>query len=380
VTTSNDGQMQRRDDGRQKPSLLSRRALLRIAGAGVATAFVGHDRRIAGATTEPPPAGTPGPTPAGVPPAGSNGTVTIYSGRNENLIGDLIGLFERATGIDAQVRYGDTAEMAAQILEEGKNSPADLFWAQDAGALGAVAKADRLIKLPDDLLNRVDPHFRSDDGLWIGTSARARVLVFNTDQLTETDLPASVLDLVDPKWKGKLGWAPTNGSFQSFVTALRLLKGEDVARQWLEGMKANEPAVFEDNAAATRSVGAGEIAAALVNHYYLYEVQAEEGKTLPLANHFFAAGDPGALVNVAGVGILSTAKHADKALAFADFLLQKDAQEYFADRTWEYPLTAGVSPESDLVPLDQIQSPDIDLSDLSDLEGTLALLTDVGIL
>jgi iron(III) transport system substrate-binding protein len=370
------------NETRPSPSRLNRRTLLGRAGAATLTLTGGALALspAAQATTEPPASGSPEPTPTGGTPVGSNGKVTIYSGRNEALIGDLIGEFERDTGIDAEVRYGDTAELAAQILEEGDHSPADLFFSQDAGALGALARENRLVKLPDDLLNRVDARFRSDDGLWVGTSGRVRVLVYNTDQLQETDLPASVLDLTDGKWQGKVGWAPTNGSFQAFVTALRVLKGEDAARDWLEGMRANDPVTFENNAAITRAVGAGELTTGLVNHYYLYEVQAEEGKTFPIANHFFAAGDVGSLVNVAGVGILDSADHPDKALAFADFLLKEEAQTYFADRTWEYPLIAGVSPEPGLIPLDQIQSPNIDLSDLADLQGTLALLTDVGIL
>jgi iron(III) transport system substrate-binding protein len=361
---------------------ISRRRLLRSSGgtAGLALAGGFGFSGVARATTEAPASGSPEPTPTGGTPVGSNGTVTIYSGRNEGLIGDLIGAFERATGIDAEVRYGDTAELAAQILEEGDNSPADVFFSQDAGALGALAAENRLTKLPDDLLNRVVARFRSPDGLWVGTSGRVRVLVYNTDLVPATDLPASVLDLVDPAWKGKVGWAPTNGSFQAFVTALRVLNGEDAARDWLEGMKANEPVTFESNGAITTAVGEGEIPTGLVNHYYLYEVQAETGETYPIANHFFAAGDVGSLVNVAGVGILGSADHPDRALAFADYLLKEEAQHYFADRTWEYPLIAGVEAEPDLVPLAEIQSPDIDLGDLADLQGTLALLTEVGIL
>jgi iron(III) transport system substrate-binding protein len=379
VTTRRNGNAAAGATGR-----LNRRLMLRQTG-GIAAglALAGGSLRFAGfalATTEDEMTGSPEPTPTGGTPVGSAGTVTIYSGRNEALIGDLIGAFERATGIDAEVRYGDTAELAAQILEEGDNSPADLFFSQDAGALGALANENRLVKLPDDILNRVDARFRSKEGLWVGTSGRVRVLVYNTDQFQESDLPASVLDLVDPKWKSKVGWAPTNGSFQAFVTALRVLKGEDAARDWLEGMLANAPVVFENNAAIVRAVGEGELATGLVNHYYLYEVQAEEGKTFPIKNHFFAAGDVGSLVNVAGVGILGTAEHADKALAFADFLLKEEAQDYFADRTWEYPLIAGVEAEPELVPLAEIESPDIDLSDLADLQGTLALLTEVGIL
>jgi iron(III) transport system substrate-binding protein len=229
-------------------------------------------------------------------------------------------------------------------------------------------------------LNLVDPKFRSKEGVWIATSARVRVAVYNTDQLQQADLPASVLDFVDPTWKGKVGWAPENASFQAFVTALRVLDGEDAARAWLEDMKANEPQTFESNRAITRAVGAGEIPVGLVNHYYLYEVQAEDKTTLPLANHFFQAGDPGSLINVAGVGILKTAEHKEQALNFASFLLGHEAQEYFSEVTFEYPIDPEVETAESLTPLSEIQAPEIDLADLADLEGTLALLTEVGIL
>lgn len=359
----------------------TRRSFVRLAGVfGLALTSYTGAKHIALATTEAGESPEIELTPVGGTPVGSAGTVTIYSGRNEKLIGDMIAQFERATGIDAEVRYGDTAELAATILEEGDKSPADLFWAQDAGALGAVAREDRLTALPDDLLQRVDARFRSKQGLWAGTSGRARVLVYNTEQLTEADLPASVFDLTDSKWKGKIGWAPTNGSFQSFVTAMRVLRGDDAARAWLEGIKANEPVTFEGNSPIVRAVGAGEIAVGLVNHYYLYEIKAEEGEDFPAANHFFAPGDPGNLVNVAGVGILRTAKHAEQALRFADYLLSREGQAYFAERTSEYPLIEGVKPRADLVPLDEIQSPEIDLSDLADLQGTLQLLTEVGVI
>ena len=312
-------------------------------------------------------------------PVGSGGELVIYSGRNENLIGDLIAEFQAATGIRADVRYGDTAELAATILDEGDNSPADVFFSQDAGALGALAKEGRLQTLSNDVLDRVDPKFRSDDGTWVGSSGRARVAIYNVEMLTESDLPSSVVDLTDPKWSGQIGWAPTNGSFQAFVTAFRVLRGDDAAREWLEGMLANEPVVFDTNAAIALAVGEGELPLGLVNHYYMYEVQAEENKTLPLANHFFAAGDPGSLVNVAGVGVLTTAGNGPQAQAFVDYLLSTEAQTYFAEKTFEYPLVEGVATAPGLVPLAEIQSSDIDLSDLSDLQGTLELLTEVGV-
>jgi iron(III) transport system substrate-binding protein len=308
------------------------------------------------------------------------GSLTIYSGRNEGLVGPLIESVEAVLGIDIEVRYANTAELAATILEEGDKSPADVFFSQDAGALGALAKAGVLAALPAETLAKVDTRFQSADGHWIGTSARARVLAYNSDTVDPATLPASVEALTDPTWNGKIGWAPTNASFQTFITAFRLLKGEDAARAWLEAMMDNGTVVFEGNAEVVRAVAAGEISAGLVNHYYKYEISAEEGKEIPVENHFFSAGDVGSLVNIAGVGILNSAANTVQATAFVNYLLTHAAQEYFADWTFEYPLAAGVEPSVDLVPLEEIEAPDLDLNDLDDLEGTLELLTDVGLL
>ena len=312
-------------------------------------------------------------------PVGSAGELTVYSGRNEELIGPLVPVLEALTGVDLEVRYGNTAELAVQILDEGDNSPAGLYIAQDAGALGQLANEGRLATLPDDVLDLVDPRFRSPDGLWVGLSGRARVAAYNTDQLAETDLPASVLDLTDERWRGQVGWAPENGSFQAFVTALRVLQGEDVAREWLQGMQDNETVTFENNGSIVRAVASGEIGVGLVNHYYLYEIEAEEGD-LPVANHFFAAGDPGSLINVAGAGIVEGSDQAEQALATIRALLSERAQTYFAEETFEYPLAAGVEQEEALTPLAEIDSPELDLSDLDDLQGTIDLLVEVGII
>ena len=313
-------------------------------------------------------------------PSGEPAELTIYSGRSEALVAPIIERFETQSGIDVAVKYGDTAELASTILEEGDASPADVFFAQDAGALGAVDAAGRLAALPKGALDRVaDARFRADDGRWVGVSGRARVAVYNTAEFDEADMPASIFDFTDASWKGRLGWAPTNGSFQAFVTALRLTEGEEAAKAWLEGIKANEPRVYEGNDPALQAVGAGEVDVAFINHYYLMRRLAEEPQ-FPAANHFFSDGDPGALVNIAGAGILTTAPHAEAAADFVEFLLSDDSQRFFADETYEYPLVAGVEPDEKLVPLAQIESPDIDLSDLSDLEGTLNLLREVGIL
>jgi len=304
----------------------------------------------------------------------------VYSGRNQELVGPIIERFEEESGVNVEVRYGDTAELASTILEEGQNSPADVFFAQDAGALGAVADRGLLRPLPEEALNRVEARFRDPNGRWVGVSGRARVVAYNTEALSEEDLPGSILDFTDPEWKGKIGWAPTNGSFQAFVTALRLIEGEEVARQWLEGIKANDPKVYENNIAILEGVASGEIEVGFVNHYYLFRALKEQGQDLPARNYYLKNGDPGALVNVAGIGILSTADNGAEAEQFLDFMLSEEAQRYFADETFEYPLIQGVPINAELVPLSEIEAPNINLGDLDDLEGTLDLLRETGVL
>ena len=305
--------------------------------------------------------------------------LVVYSGRTEELVGPIIDRFSEESGVEVAVRYGDTAEMANLILTEGENTPADVYLAQDAGALGAVAAEGLLATLPDDVLDQVEERFRSIDGHWVGLSGRSRVVVYNTTNVDPADLPDTIFGFTDPEWSGRIGWAPTNGSFQSFVTALRVLEGEDRAREWLEGIQANDPNVYEGNNPALEAVIAGEIDVAFINHYYLMQRLAED-PDVPAANYFLPDGDPGALVNVAGVGVLDVTDRADTAEHLVNFLLAEEAQAYFAKETKEYPLAAGVEPDPALPPLRDLATPDIDLSDLADLEGTLELLQEAGVL
>jgi iron(III) transport system substrate-binding protein len=313
-------------------------------------------------------------------PAATGQKLVIYSGRSESLVAPLFEQFTADTGITVEARYGDSAELAATILEEGANSPADVFFSQDAGALGALSAEGLLAPLPQAQLEAVPQNFRSATGDWVGVSGRARVIVYNTDKLQESDLPKSITGLTDATWKGRVGWAPTNASFQTFVTALRLQQGEEAARAWLTDMLANETKAYDRNAAIVQAVAAGEIDVGLVNHYYLYQLQAESGSTLAAANYHLPQGDSGALINVAGVGILKTAANADAASRFAEYLLGEAAQRYFAEKTFEYPLSAGVQPAESLRPLEEIGTPNVDLNTLRDLKGTLALLQDTGVL
>lgn len=310
-----------------------------------------------------------------VPPTGES--LVLYSGRSEDLIGPIIERFTAETGVQVEVRYGNTAEMAAVILEEGDNSPADVYIAQDAGALGALAAAGRLLPLPSDIIERVPAAFRSDNNLWVGLSGRARVLVYNTETLTEDQLPQSLLELTDEAWAGRVGWAPTNASFQSQVTAMRLLLGDDATRQWLTDMVANGVVPYDNNRAIVQAVIDGEIDLGLVNHYYLFGFLADD-PDVPAANYFLPGGDVGALVNIAGAGIVNTSDHAGLAQRLILYLLGNDAQAYFADETYEYPLVAGVESSASIVPLESIEAPEVDLSALQDLQATLDLLSETG--
>jgi iron(III) transport system substrate-binding protein len=306
-------------------------------------------------------------------------TLTIYSARREELVAPLMAQFTEATGIEVDVRYGNLAEMVVMILEEGDNSPADVFFAQDASGLGALEKEERLIPLPDDILELVPEHFRSTEGLWVGTSGRARVLIYNPTLVEAEELPASLLDLTDERWRGMVGWAPTNGPFQGQVTAIRVLLGDDAAREWLEGMVANDVVTYPENTAVVQAVIDGEIAMGLVNHYYLNEFRAEDAD-IEAENHYFEAGDVGALVNVAAVGILNSSDQPELAETFIRYLLSEPAQLYFATETYEYPLISDIPLIDGLIPLDDLQPPPIDLSNLDDLEGTLELMSEVGVL
>jgi iron(III) transport system substrate-binding protein len=310
------------------------------------------------------------------------GTLVVYSGRSESLVAPIITQFAEATGIKVDVRYGSTSEMAATLLEEGANSPADVFFAQDPGGLGAVAKAALFAPLPDDVLSKVPERFRSRDGRWVGISGRARVVVYNTDKLKPQNLPADIWDFTDPQWSGRIGWAPTNGSLQAMVTAMRAEWGEDKTRQWLEGIQANKPKVFEGNAPIVEAVAAGEVDVGFVNHYYLYRFLREQGDGFKARNHFLSGGGPGSLIMVAGAGRLVNGKNETNALRFIQFLVSPVAQQYFSGQTFEYPVVEGVVTQRGLPPLTELDAValDIDMADLNDLQGTTTLLQDVNVL
>ena len=280
------------------------------------------------------------------------------------------------------MRYGGTAELAAQLLEEGDRTRAHVFLAQDAGALGAVAKAGQFATLPEATLDLVDDAWSDPDGRWVGVTGRSRVLAYNGSMVSGDALPASVFELTGPEWKGKVGVAPTNASFQSFITAMRVQHGDEKTRDFLEGLAANEPQLREKNGVIVSDIESGAYPVGLVNHYYLWEAAAEKGvpaDQLATKLHFFSDGDTGALINVSGIGLLANQPDAD-GQALVDYLMSTAGQEYFATKTFEYPLVSGVATAPGLTPLDQLDAPDINLSDLDELEATITMIKEAGLL
>lgn len=319
-------------------------------------------------------------------PAGSGAdsaaaqALTLYNGRSEELVAPLLEQFTADTGIEVALRSAASGELAAQLLTEGDASPADVFLSQDAGALGALTRQGLFAELPAETLERVPEAYRAEDGTWTGLSGRVRVVVYNADTVAEA--PDTIDEVVSGDYAGgRIGYAPTNASWQSFVTGLRVLRGEDGARAWLEKFAAQEPVAFEGNAQVRDAVDAGQVDIGLVNHYYLFELIEEKGQDAVTArNQFMAPGDPGGLVNVSGAGILASSDQPQQAQQLIDYLSSPKAQEYFAQQTWEYPLVAGVEAAAEVPALASLGAPALDLSDLESIQQTQALLAEVGLL
>jgi iron(III) transport system substrate-binding protein len=312
--------------------------------------------------------------------SGADERLVVYSGRGEELVGPLLEQFREQSNLEVEVRYAGSTELAATLLEEGQNSPADVFFAQDPASLGAVAQAGLLATLPGEVLGKVPERFRDAGGRWVGTSGRARVMVYNTDALSEAELPRSIWELTEPKWRGRVAVAPTNGSFLAFVSAMILTDGEQRTLEWLKGIAANDPLKYEENSPIVSATAAGEVEIGLVNHYYLLRLQEEQGE-VAAANHFLRSGDPGALVMPAGAGVLATSKNPEAAVEFVRFLLSEEAQRYFSEETFEYPLVSGVPPSTTLPPLEDIPTPDLNLSDLADtIDRATDLVAEAGLL
>ncbi len=305
----------------------------------------------------------------------------LYSGRSQSLVEPLLEMYRAQSGIDIDVKYGSSAELAIALQEEGDRSPADLFWAQDAGALGVLSKAGLFARLPDDVVETIPKVFLHRKAEWVATSGRARLFAYSPARVSADERPRSVFDLADPRWKGRVGWAPSNASFQSFVTAMRKVYGDERATTWLSAVKMNEAKAYPQNTAIIEAIAAGEIDVGLPNHYYLLRFKKTD-PDFPVEQSFFAPHDIGNLINVAGVGVLRTSHNRKQAERFVRYLLSPEAQRYFVDEVFEYPVVEGDFGNPSLVDIDELidLAPPVELNDLDELNETLDLLRKVGLL
>lgn len=309
--------------------------------------------------------------------SGDDEALVVYVGRDEELVAPLIEQFTDETGVEVEPRYAGTTDHLATLLEEGDNTPADVFLSQDAGALGALADAGMLRQLPADITGAVEQNLTSADGSWVGVTGRARVIAYNSEALSDDEVPASVLDLTDEEWSGRVAFPPGNASFQAFVTAFRVAEGDEAARAWLEGMAANDVQTFESNGDVLDAVDQGVVDLGLINHYYLYRSAAEVGlDNLTARLKFPASGDPGALVNVTGAGALSDHPAAEEFIAY---LVSEAGQQYFVEETFEYPLVPGIAAPEGLPALADLAGPIDDLGRLADLESSILMIDEAGL-
>lgn len=356
-----------------------RTALALVSATGLALSLTGCGGSEPTQTTSPtPPTTTPATAPAESEPA--SGPLVIYSGRGEDLVGPLIEQFEQASGIQTDVRYAGSAEQAQLLLTEGENSPAQVFLSQEAGALGLLGSQGLLSALPEDVLAQVPEAYSADDGTWVGVTGRARVVAYDSQQVSDQDAPTTAAELLDPRWAGQIGVAPGNASFLSFITAMRLVDGEEATAEWLAALVANGAKTYERNGAILEAVNTGEIQLGLINHYYWFSAAAEQGAENMRAKIAFGApGDIAGLVNATGVGILNSAAENPDARAFVDYLLSEEGQTYFVESEFEYPLVPGVPGPEGVPPLESLRGPDIDLSDLGTVAESAALIDEAGL-
>ena len=310
-------------------------------------------------------------------PSEDPGSLVIYAAREEQLVGPVVERFREETGVRVEVKYGGTAQVAATLLEEGDASPADLFWTRDPGGLGALS--GKLKSLPSDILDLVPSKARSSEGQWVGITARVRALVYNPQRVDAQELPRSLHDLTQDRWKNRVGWSPTSGPTQTMITFMRHAWGEEETRRWLAALEENGAIKYGGHTSVVAAVHRGEVDVGLVNHYYVHRFREEHGQDAAVKNHHLPEKGPGNLAMVSGAGVLRTARNEANAHAFLRYLLSAHAQAYFTHQTFEYPMVEAVPIHPDLTPLAEINTPEANMDDLADLQATLGLLRELGV-
>lgn len=311
---------------------------------------------------------------------GPTDTITVYNAQHQELTQAWVDAFTKQTGIKVNLRNGDDSEMAQQIIQEGKNSPADVFLTENSPAISAVENAGLLGDPGSQAIANVPQAYRPSTDKWVGIAARSTVFAYNKSKVKESDLPKSLMDLAEPAWKGRWAASPSGADFQAIVSAMLQLKGESATLDWLKAMKDNAKA-YQGNSTAMKAVNAGEVDAAVIYHYYWFGDQAKTGENSNnVGLYYFKNQDPGAFVSVSGGGVLASSKHQTAAQKFLAFVTGADGQKILqTGSSFEYPVGSGVPANPKLTPLKDLQAPAVDPAKLNSKTVT-DLMTQAGLL
>ncbi|MCW2608580.1 MAG: extracellular solute-binding protein family 1 [Frankiales bacterium] len=312
--------------------------------------------------------------------SGDSDALVLYNAQHRDLMEEMVAGFTAQTGIEVKVRKGDDSEMSNQLVQEGDRTPADVFVTENSPAMALVAREGGFAKVAPATLAQVPPRFAAADGSWVGFAARATVFAYNTTQVKAAELPASILDLAKPAWKGRFGFSPSGADFQAIAAAVLALEGEAGAKAWLAGLKANG-VVYNGQVPLLAAVDAGEVPAAVLYHYYWHKDRAESGANSDsTALHYFGKQDPGAFVSVSGAGVLKASDRPDEAQQLVAYLTSRAGQEVLAKSSaLEYTVASDVPAAGVLKPLSSLAAPDVAVGDL-DGPATVALMQQVGLL
>jgi iron(III) transport system substrate-binding protein len=366
-----------------KPRLLSGAvvAALVVAACGSGTASVAPSSP-ATPSASPSAAASPSTGPASAAPSTEalSGAITVYNAQHEELTQAWADAFTKETGVEVILRNGEDPELGNQLVQEGASSPADVFLTENSPAIALVDEAGLFAPVDQATLDQVPEAYRPSTGTWTGIAARSTVFAYNPTLIPEADLPASLLDLQGPEWKGRWAASPSGADFQAIVSALVALKGQPAAEAWLAGMKTNVK-TYQGNSTVMKAVNAGEVAGGVIYHYYWYGDQAGTGEnSANVKLHYFKGEDPGAFVSVSGGGVLKTAKNPTAAQAFLRFITGISGQTILqTGESFEYAIASGVAPNPALEPLADLEAPTLDPSKL-DSKLTTELMTKAGIL
>jgi iron(III) transport system substrate-binding protein len=326
------------------------------------------------------PNATPNPSDA-EPSNNASGSITLYTTRSEALIKPVIEAFQQANpGTEVKLLSGSAGNLGAKLLEERRNPQADVYITTDILNMSSLAQEKLFTTFTPDAISAVPAQYRAEDGSWTGLTLRARVIMYNTNLVSEAEAPKSVFDLTDPKWQGQIGSADSNnGSFQAHIAAIRESQGDAKAEEFLRGLVANNTKFLGGHTDVRKAVGAGELKLGFVNHYY-YHLSKAENAPVGIVYPDQGAGQFGLIVNSTNAGIIKGAKNAERAALFVDFMLSSEGQRIYAERNFEYPIVPGVALAAGVAPLEGYRQSAVPLRTMWDeLEPTKALAQKVGL-